>query len=88
MSILWINVIDGVEIRCVKSSVSNKPFKYELKKSDDVNVIDATSNSPVELTYRSQVYSEIKKYLTDYSSEKQNEIFIQIKNELEKNKIV
>ena len=85
MSILWINVVDGVEIRCVKSSVSNKPFKYELKKSDDVNVIDATSNSPVELTYRSQVYSEIKKYLTDYSSEKQNEIFIQIKNELEKN---
>ena len=42
MGILWIDVVDGVEIRCVKSSVSNKPFKYELKKDADVNVIDAT----------------------------------------------
>ena len=82
---MWINVVDGVEVRCIKSSASNKPFRYEMKINDDVRIIDATSNSPAELTYRSSVYSEIKKHLTDYSSEKQNEIFIDIKNSMEKN---
>ena len=77
--------MDGVEVRCVKSSASNKPFRYEMQINDDVRVIDATSNSPTEMTYRSDLYKEIKKHLGDYSSEKQNEIFIQIKNDLEKN---
>lgn len=77
--------MDGVEVRCVKSSASNKPFRYEMQINDDVRVIDATSNSPTEMTYRSDLYKEIKKHLSDYSSEKQNEIFIQIKNDLEKN---
>ena len=82
---MWIEVVNGVEVRCIKSSTSNKPFKYEMKINDDVRIIDATSNSPAEMTYRSTLYSEIKKHLSDYSSEKQSEIFIQIKNELEKN---
>lgn len=82
---MWISVVDGVEVRCVKSSASNKPFRYEMQINDDVRVIDATSNSPTEMTYRSDLYKEIKKHLGDYSSEKQNEIFIQIKNDLEKN---
>ena len=82
---MWISVVDGVDVRCVKSSKSNKPFKYEMRINDVVNVIDATSNSPTELTYRSQVYKEIKKYLNDYSSDKQNEIFIDIKNKVEQN---
>lgn len=82
---MWISVIDGVEVRCVKSSASNKPFKYEMRINDDVRVIDATSNSPTEMTYRSDLYKEIKKHLGDYSSEKQTEIFIDIKNSLEKN---
>ena len=82
---MWISVVDGVEVRCVKSSASNKPFRYEMQINDDVRVIDATSNSPTEMTYRSDLYKEIKKHLGDYSSEKQNEIFIQIKNDLGKN---
>lgn len=83
---MWISVVDGVEVRCIKSSASNKPFKYELKvNGNDPVIVDATSNSPTELTYRSTLYSEIKKHLTDYSVEKQNEIFIDIKNKLEKN---
>lgn len=82
---MWIEVINGVEVRCVKSSTSNKPFKYEMKINDEVRVIDATSNSPTEMTYRSDLYKEIKKHLGDFSSEKQTEIFIDIKNSLEKN---
>lgn len=82
---MWISVVDGVEVRCVKSSTSNKPYKYEMRIDNDVRVIDATSNAPTEMTYRSDLYKEIKKHLGDYSSEKQNEIFIQIKNDLEKN---
>ena len=83
---MWIEVVDGVQVRCVKSSQSNKPYKYELQvNDDDPIVIDATSNSPTEMTYRSSLYAEIKKYLGDYSSEKQSEIFIKIKNKLENN---
>lgn len=82
---MWVKVVDGVEVRCIKSSASNKPFKYEMKIDDTVRIIDATANSPAELTYRSSVYSEIKKHLQDYSSEKQSEIFIDIKNSLENN---
>lgn len=82
---MWIEVVNGVEVRCIKSSTSNKPFRYEMRINDDVRIIDATSNSPAEMTYRSSLYSEIKKHLSDYSSEKQNEIFIDIKNSLEKN---
>lgn len=82
---MWIKVVDGVEVRCVKSSASNKPYRYEMKSNEDTRVIDATSNSPTEMTYRSDLFKEIKKHLGDYSSEKQNEIFIEIKNSLEKN---
>lgn len=83
---MWIKVVDGVEVRCIKSSTSNKPFRYEMRINDnDPVIVDATSNAPIELTYRSSLYSEIKKYLTDYSSDKQGEIFIDIKNQLEKN---
>ena len=82
---MWIKVVDGVEVRCIKSSKSNKPFKYEMRINDDVRVIDATSNSPTEMTYRSDLYKEIKKHLSDYRDEKQSEIFIQIKNSLEQN---
>ena len=77
---MWIEVVNGVEVRCMKSSTSNKPVRYEMRINDDVRIIDATSNSPAEMTYRSSLYSEIKKHLSDYSSEKQNEIFIDIKN--------
>ena len=82
---MWISVVDGVDVRCIKSSTSNKPYRYEMRINDDIRVIDATSNSPTEMTYRSDLYKELKKHLGDYSSEKQNEIFIDIKNSLEKN---
>lgn len=82
---MWVKVVDGVEVRCVKSSNSNKPFKYEMKINDEVLVIDSSNNSPTEMTYRSELYAEIKKHLTDYSSDKQKEIFIQIKNTMENN---
>ena len=82
---MWVKVIDGVEVRCVKSSNSNKPFKYEMKINDEVLVIDSSNNSPTEMTYRSELYAEVKKHLLDYSSDKQKELFIQIKNSLEKN---
>ena len=82
---MWISVVDGVDVRCIKSSKSNKPFKYEMRVNDVVNVIDATSNSPTELTYRSEVFKHIKKYLTDYSTDKQNDTFVDIKNKLEQN---
>lgn len=82
---MWVKVVDGVEVRCVKSSNTNKPYKYEMKINDDVLVIDSSNNSPTEMTYRSELYSECKKYFTDYSSDKQKELFVQIKNSLAKN---
>lgn len=82
---MWVNVVDGVSVRCVKSSNSNKPFKYEMNVNDNILVIDSSNNSPTEMTYRSDLYSECKKYFTEYSQDKQKQLFIQIKNELEKN---
>lgn len=82
---MWIKVVDGVEVRCIKSSKSNKPYRYEMRIGEDIRVIDATTNSPLELTYRSDLHKEIKKHLSDYSDDKQSEIFIQIKNSLEQN---
>ena len=32
---MWIKVIDGVEVRCLKNNSSNKPFKYEMKIGED-----------------------------------------------------
>lgn len=82
---MWVKIIDGVEVRCVKSSNSNKPFKYEMKINDETLVIDSSNNSPTEMTYRSELYSECKKYFTEYSQDKQKELFVQIKNSLENN---
>jgi len=82
---MWVKIVDGVELRCVKSSKSNKPFKYEKRVNDEVLVIDSSNNSPTEMTHRSNLYADIIKYLTDYSKEKQKEIFTQIKNQLENN---
>ncbi len=82
---MWIEVVDGVEVRCVKLSNSNKPYSYERKIGDEVRVIDSSLNSPTEMTYRSELYSEIKKHLTDFSSEKQKELFVEIKNRLADN---
>ena len=82
---MWVKVVDGVEVRCVKASNTNKPYKYERKIDDEVIVIDASNNSPTEMTYRSELYSEIVKYLTDFSKDKQKEIFTEIKNSLAKN---
>lgn len=83
---MWIKVVDGVEVRCLKNNSSNKPFKYEMKLGDnDPQIIDSSLNSPAEMTYRSTFFSEIKKHLSDFSTDKQNEIFIQIKNSLEHN---
>lgn len=82
---MWVKLTDGVELRCTKSSQSNKPFKYERKIGDEIVVIDSSNNSPIEMTHRSDLHSEIVKYLTDYSKDKQKEIFTQIKNQLEQN---
>lgn len=82
---MWVSVVDGVDVRCVKSSKSNKPYRYEMRIGDDVRIVDATSNSPIEMTYRSDFHKEVKKHLSDFSDEKQSEIFIQIKNKLEQN---
>ena len=83
---MWIKVVDGVEVRCLKNNTSNKPFKYEMKIGEaEPQIIDSSLNSPIETTYRSTFFSEIKKHLSDFSTDKQNEIFIQIKNSLEKN---
>ena len=80
---MWVKVIDGVEVRCVKSSNANKPFKYEMKINDETLVIDSSNNSPTEMTYRSELYAEVKKHLLDYSSDKQKELFRYYKNKKE-----
>ena len=69
---MWVSLTDGVELRCTKSSASNKPFKYEKKINDEVLVIDSSNNSPTEMTHRSNLYAEVIKHLTDYSKDKGN----------------
>lgn len=81
---MWVKVVDNVEIRCVDDGNRNKPYRYEVKTGDKVEIIGSDKNSPTATSLQSPLHRFLKSILAGnvFPNELDSKI-ISIKNELE-----
>ena len=80
---MWVNIADGMELRCVQQDAKKK-YRYESKMGDDIEIISHENNSPTETSVQSPLHKFLKSILSGrvFPQEMDSKI-ISIKNELE-----
>ena len=81
---MWIKVVENVEMRCVDDGNRNKPYRYEVKTGDKIEIIGSDKNSPTATSLQSPLHRFLKSILAGnvFPNELDSRI-ISIKNELE-----
>ena len=83
---MWVKILEsGIEIRCIKNpNKRDKPYRYEAKRDDKIDVIGVEKNSPTETSTQSQFHKFLKSILQGivYPNELDAKL-ISLKNEIE-----
>lgn len=82
---MWVEILDDVAIRCIKNpNKRDKPYRYEAKTGDTVDVISVEKNSPTETSTQSQFHKFLKSLLqmSVYPNELDAKL-ISLKNQIE-----
>ena len=85
---MWVEVIDGLFVRCCEND-NGKKYRYESKKvsddgSEDIQILGHDNNSPTQTSNVSPLHRFLKPILTSTTAPNQlDATIIAIKNELE-----
>lgn len=83
---MWVEILENIEMRCVKTSDPKRKFRYDAKVGDDVQIISHENNSPTQTSNQSQAHKFIKATITgNVIPNDLDKTLIKIKNELESN---